>query len=144
MKMREFGMIPATSKTVPSLSKTKMHMKEGLTEIFWYLGIATAICGLTAWMVSTGSRYSGQIYKGASKGIIFGLFMLLPVAALMPLRSWPLLVSDWAYLLWMAGVVLYESTVWILLLKCRASKIKDRHAQDSRNGRLAMISSVAS
>lgn len=90
-------------------------------EVAMNVCIGLAICGLMGWMMSSGARYRSRPAEGLGKGLLFGLAMLLPFLAMVPL----LFASEtalWVANLWLVTTIVYQASLGMLFVKHRASK----------------------
>ncbi len=88
-------------------------------ELTMDVGIGLAICGLMGWMMSSGKRYRSNPAQGLGRGLLFGLGILVPFVALIPLLATE--TPFWVANLWLGATVVYQASVGVLFIKHRAS-----------------------
>lgn len=84
------------------------------------VGIGLAICGLMGWMMSSSKRYRSNPTLGLGRGLLFGLGMLVPFVALIPIRA-AAEIPFWVANLWLGATVTYQVSVGVLYFKHRTS-----------------------
>lgn len=93
-------------------------------ELTMDIAIGFAICGMMGWMMSSGKRYRSNPAQGLIRGLLFGLGMLVPFLALVPLLATETPV--WMANLWLGATVLYQGSLGALFIRHRASTASTR------------------